>query len=236
MDRSDALMEQNDSLLRKLKGKLIVSCQALDDEPLHGSLIMGRMALAAKMGGAGGIRANTYEDIVEIRRQVDLPIIGIVKKVYGDSEIYITPTLMEINELLRSPAEIIAMDATKRRRPGDAPLSELIMAVKKAGHLVMADISDYEEGIRAKELGFDMVSTTMSGYTSYTKHGDHPDFRLMRALSENLDIPVIAEGNIKTPAQLTHAFQCGVTFAIIGGAITRPQLITRDFVQAIPQL
>ena len=84
--------------VENLKGKLIVSCQALPDEPLHSSFIMGRMALAAKQGGASGIRANTKEDIKEIRSQVDLPVIGIVKRDYDDSDIYITPTMKEIEE------------------------------------------------------------------------------------------------------------------------------------------
>ena len=83
--------------IKNLKGKLIVSCQALPEEPLHSSFIMGRMALAAKVGGASGIRANTKEDIKEIQTQVELPIIGIVKRDYGDSEIYITPTMKEVD-------------------------------------------------------------------------------------------------------------------------------------------
>jgi N-acylglucosamine-6-phosphate 2-epimerase len=162
-------MNRNNELLSGLKGKLVVSCQALENEPLHGSEIMGKMALAAKIGGAAGIRANTPADIKEIRKQVDLPIIGIIKKQYLDSEIYITPTMTEVLALLDSPADIIAMDATKRKRPNNASLSEMVAAVKKAGRLAMADISTYEEGIAAKEIGFDLVSTTLSGYTSYTE-------------------------------------------------------------------
>ena len=102
--------------LEKLRGKLIVSCQALDDEPLHSSFIMGKMALAAKIGGASGIRAQSVEDIKEIQKQVDLPIIGIIKKNYPDSEVYITPTKKEIEELIDSKCEIIALDATNRNK------------------------------------------------------------------------------------------------------------------------
>ena len=110
--------------VENLKGKLIVSCQALPDEPLHSSFIMGRMALAAKQGGASGIRANTKEDIKEIRSQVDLPVIGIVKRDYDDSDIYITPTMKEIEELMEVKPEIIAMDATISKRPGGKTLDE----------------------------------------------------------------------------------------------------------------
>ena len=108
--------------IESLKGKLIVSCQALPHEPLHSSFIMGRMALAAKEGGAAGIRANTKEDIREIQTQVDLPIIGIVKRDYEESDIYITPTMKEIRELMEVKPEIIAMDATASLRPGDTTL------------------------------------------------------------------------------------------------------------------
>ena len=109
-------------MLEQIKGKLVVSCQALPDEPLHSSEIMGRMALAAKQGGAAGIRAQSKEDILEIQKQVDLPIIGIVKRHYDDSEIYITPTKKEIDELLETRCEIIALDATLRKRPNDERL------------------------------------------------------------------------------------------------------------------
>ena len=116
--------------VENLKGKLIVSCQALSNEPLHSSFIMGRMALAAKQGGASGIRANTKEDIKEIQSQVDLPIIGIVKRDYDDSDIYITPTMKEIEELMEVKPEIIAMDATISKRPGGKTLDEFFKEVK----------------------------------------------------------------------------------------------------------
>ena len=86
--------------IEKLRGKLVVSCQALPHEPLHSSFIMGRMARAAKEGGAVGIRANTREDIREIQAQVDLPVIGIVKRDYEGCDVYITPTLREVEELM----------------------------------------------------------------------------------------------------------------------------------------
>ena len=223
----------NQNLLEALKGKLIVSCQALSDEPLHSSLIMGRMAYAAKVGGASGIRANTIEDIAEIKKNVDLPVIGIIKIDYSDSEIYITPTMKEINKLIQSPAEIIAMDATKRKRPGNADLGEMVKAVKRSGKFAMADISNYEEGVQAEKLGFDLVSTTLSGYTSYTPPRETPDFELIRKLSSSLHIPVVAEGHIATPHQMLECFSCGAYFTVIGSAITRPQLITRFFVDAL---
>ena len=93
-------------MLEKIKGGLVVSCQALPDEPLHSSFIMGRMALAAKQGGAVGIRAQSKEDIMEIKKTVDLPVIGIVKRNYPDSDIYITPTKKPIFSALTHSSKV----------------------------------------------------------------------------------------------------------------------------------
>src|SRR5690554_2000789 len=119
------------TILNKLKGGLIVSCQALEDEPLHSSYIMSRMAVAAMMGGASGIRSNSVEDIIEIKKAVDLPIIGIIKKEYPDSNVYITPTIKEIDALILSGCEIIALDATKRLRPGGISLDVFFKEIRK---------------------------------------------------------------------------------------------------------
>ena len=160
-----------------LKSKLIVSCQALPDEPLHSSFIMGRMALAAKEGGAAGIRANTKEDIAEIQSQVDLPIIGIVKRDYEDSKVYITPTMKEIDELMEVNPEIIAIDATCDLRPGKKTLDEFFKEIKDKypEQLLMADCSTVEEALHADELGFDFIGTTMVGYTCLLYTSDAAD-------------------------------------------------------------
>ena len=100
-------------ILEKIRGKLIVSCQALPDEPLHSSFIMSRMALAAQMSGAVGIRANSPEDISEIRKTVDLPIIGLYKVDYPDSEIYITPTMREVDALMAVRPDVMRHRRTK---------------------------------------------------------------------------------------------------------------------------
>jgi N-acylglucosamine-6-phosphate 2-epimerase len=225
-------MEKQD-IFNAIKGGLIVSCQALEDEPLHSSMIMGRMALAANMGGASGIRANTVSDINEIRKNVDLPIIGIIKQEYEDSDIYITPTLKEVRELIDSAADIIAFDATSRKRPGDSSVQEIIKAIKAAGKLAMADISTFEEGIAAVEYGCDIVSTTMSGYTPYSPNIAEPDYELIHRLSSKLSTPIVAEGKIFSSEQLISCFKNGAFSAVVGAAITRPQVITKSFVEAL---
>ncbi len=218
-----------------LKGGLIVSCQGLENEPMHSSFIMGRFALAAKQGGAVGIRANTAEDITEIKKNVDLPVIGIVKRDYEGSEVYITPTLKEIEELLSCGAEIIALDATDRLRPNGVTLAEFAKEVRKIAPdaLLMADTSCYEEMLAADELGFDFIGTTMRGYTQKTRGIKIPDFDLIKKASHTLKARVIAEGGISTPAELKLALDSGAFCAVVGGAITRPQNITAGFVNAI---
>lgn len=220
---------------KALKGGLIVSCQGLENEPMHSSFIMGRFALAAKQGGAVGIRANTAEDITEIKKNVDLPVIGIVKRDYDGSEVYITPTLKEIEELSGCGAEIIALDATDRLRPNGVTLAEFVKEVRKIAPdaLLMADTSCYEEMLAADELGFDFIGTTMRGYTQKTKGIKIPDFDLIKKASQTLKAHVIAEGGISTPAELKLALDSGAFCAVVGGAITRPQNITAGFVNAI---
>lgn len=227
-------------LMKSLKQGLIVSCQALEDEPLHSSFIMGRMAVAAELGGAVGIRANTAEDIKEIKSQVDLPVIGIVKRNYGECPVFITPTLQEIDELVQVGSEIIALDATMRERPDGLGLEEVVAEIKRKypNQLLMADVSTLEEGLIAEQLGFDMVSTTLIGYTEYTKgHQVYADdFALVKDFVKELKVPVIAEGNIITPEAARRCLEIGVHCVVVGGAITRPQLITQRFVQEIEKV
>jgi len=220
-------------MLNQIKGKLIVSCQALPEEPLHSSFIMGRMALAAKQGGASGIRAQSVEDINEIMSVVDLPVIGIIKRNYDDSSIYITPTKKEVNELLQTKCQMIAIDATNRKRPNDETIQELLDLIHQGGRLAMADISTYEEAVNAEKLGFDVISTTLCGYTSYSTNYEGPNLELIGQLVQDLHIPVIAEGKINNPEDLKAVLDAGAYSAVVGGAITRPQLITKKFVSIL---
>jgi N-acylglucosamine-6-phosphate 2-epimerase len=221
------------SFLADVQGKLIVSCQALPDEPLHSSFIMGRMALAAKEGGAVAIRAQSSDDIREIQKVTGLPVIGLVKRNYEDSPIYITPTMAEVEDLLTTDCEMIALDMTDRPRPQGEKLPDLLARIHEGGRLVLADISTYEEGMAAAKLGADAISTTLSGYTPYSPQLSGPDVELVMALSRDLDIPVFAEGRINEPADIQRVMAAGAYAPIVGSAITRPQLITAKFAQAL---
>ena len=223
--------------VESLKGKLIVSCQALPHEPLHSSFIMGRMALAAKEGGAYGIRANTKEDIAEIQTQVDLPVIGIVKRDYEDSKVYITPTMKEINELMEVKPDIIALDATHSLRPGGRTLDEFYREIRKSypEQLLMADCSTVEEALHADQLGFDFIGTTLVGYTDQSRDLkiESNDFEIIRQIVAKVKHRVIAEGNINTPEKAKRVIELGAFSVVVGSIITRPQLITKSFAQAL---
>ncbi len=226
-----------DDMIVRLSKQLIVSCQALEDEPMHGSQIMAKMATAACLGGAGGIRANTVEDIRAIQQVTDVPIIGIIKKIYPDSDVYITPTMKEVDALVDAGVEIIAMDATKRLRPGGVRLEDFFAQVRKRHpkQHFMADTARFEEGLLAQQLGFDFVGTTLSGYTPETKGRKLPDIDLMRRYVQELSVPIIAEGGITSPQQLQEVVNTGVLAAVVGSAITRPLFITQMYVEALSQ-
>ncbi|HHO0998689.1 TPA: N-acetylmannosamine-6-phosphate 2-epimerase [Staphylococcus aureus] len=215
---------------------LIVSCQALPDEPLHSSFIMSKMALAAYEGGAVGIRANTKEDILAIKETVDLPVIGIVKRDYDHSDVFITATSKEVDELIESQCEVIALDATLQQRPKET-LDELVTYIRSHAPNVeiMADIATVEEAKNAARLGFDYIGTTLYGYTSYTQ-GQllyQNDFQFLKDVLQSVDAKVIAEGNVITPDMYKRVMDLGVHCSVVGGAITRPKEITKRFVQVM---
>lgn len=218
--------------LTQIKHRLIVSCQALPDEPLYSDFIMSRLALAAAQGGAAAIRANSVVDINAIQKTVSLPVFGIIKRDYPDSAIYITATMNEVKELLEgTTAEVIALDATARPRPNGEAIQPMIDVIHAAGRLAMADISNLAEGIAADKRGFDLISTTMSGYTPYTPERDSPDLELVAQLSRAVETPVIMEGHTWLPEDVAAAFEAGAYSAVVGGAITRPKQITAHYVE-----
>ncbi|WP_353798351.1 N-acetylmannosamine-6-phosphate 2-epimerase [Enterobacter cloacae] len=225
------------TVLDTLKGKLVVSCQALENEPLHSPFIMSRMALAARQGGAAAIRANSVVDIEAIKEQVTLPVIGIIKREYPDSEVFITATMKEVDELMTVSPAIIALDATDRARPGGESLATLVTRIRTRypSVLLMADIATVDEAVTAQALGFDCVGTTLYGYTAQTAGHALPDddCQFLKAVLAALTVPVVAEGNVDTPERAARCLALGAHMVVVGGAITRPQQITERFMAAI---
>ncbi len=226
-------------MLQNLKNKIIISSQAMPDEPLYQEEAMTAMIKSVVAGGAGGLRLAGERDIKNAKKLFpNLPVIGITKpnkipENYLDV-VYITPNISDAKKIIEAGADIVAFDGTKRERPNGETLEDLIKYIKSQGKLAMADIATYEEAQNAINLGADIVSTTLSGYTQQTKSKpDTPDFELTRRLSKDFDTPVIVEGKIWTPEDVKEAFNSGAFCVVIGSAVTRPQLIVKRFVEKI---
>jgi N-acylglucosamine-6-phosphate 2-epimerase len=221
-------------LLLPLRNSLIVSCQARDNEPLNDPYILAEMAKAAVLGGAKGIRANKPANIRAIRRAVDVPIFGIFKQDYPDSPIYITPTLAEASAIVEAGCNILTVQATNQPRPNGEILADYLATLKRHFNLpIMADVSTLGEGVTAAELGADLIATTMSGYTSYSRQLPGPDLQLIQELSSAVSVPIIAEGRISTPHEARLALDMGAYAVVVGSMITRPQHITAYFIQGM---
>ena len=221
------------NLLKKLNKEIIISVQAMPDEPLYKEECMTAMMQSVINGGAKALRLAGARDIKNAKKLFNVPVIGLTKPDKLPENwmevVYITPSLKEVQELIEADADIIATDATLRVRPKES-IEEILNSIKAAGKLAMADISTFEEGIKARGLGFDIISTTLSGYTSYSnKNIEGPDFELLKNLVNELDCPVILEGRIWTPDDVNKAFELGAFGVVIGSAVTRPQLITKRF-------
>lgn len=223
-------------VIERLKNKVVVSVQAMPSEPLYLEKCMAAMMKSVVKGGAGGLRVAGVRDVRNAKTLFDIPVIGITKPDVIPANykeiVYITPTLDDVISLVDAGADIIAFDGTQRPRPNKAVLGDMIKYIHINKRIAMADISTYEEGIEAAKLGADILSTTLAGYTLESKDSPQgPDFSLLEKLAKDVDIPVVLEGRIWEPEDVDKAFELGAHCVVIGSAITRPQLITKRFVQ-----
>jgi len=221
---------------RVLQRGLIVSCQADDSSVLNRPEIISAMAQAAQRQGAVGVRINGVRNIKAARRKVSIPIIGLEKLRLAGSAVYITPTFESVRRVQRAGADIIALDATSRRRPGSQYLEEIIREAKgRFGAVIMADVATLDEASRAAELGADLVATTLYGYTSSTRSRKEPAFDLVRDASCHLSIPVVLEGHVRKPEEVSKAFDCGAYAVVVGKAITDIEWLVGRFAAAVPK-
>ncbi len=223
-------------LIEKLKGKIVVSSQAMPGEPLYDESCMEAMMASVVNGGAGGLRVAGYRDVRNAKK-FGLPVIGLTKPDRLPDNwreiVYITPGLDEVQGLIEAGADIIAFDGTSRPR-NNCTLREMIDVIHNSSRFAMADISTLEEGVNCANLGADLISTTLAGYTMESgEPSDRPDFELLKSLVNNINKPVILEGRIWSPDEAKKAFELGAHCVVIGSAITRPQLITKRFVEGI---
>ena len=221
-------------ILAQIKNKVIVSVQAMPSEPLYKEDCMVTMMQSVVKGGAAALRVAGVRDVINAKKLFKIPVIGITKPEVIPPNwreiVYITPTIKDAKDLIQAGADVIAFDGTSRPR-GENNLTQLIRFIKINKKIAMADVSTLQEGVAARILGADIVSTTLSGYTLESPEvSDQPDFGLLEKLVEAVDCPVILEGRIWTPEQVDKAFSIGAHAVVIGSAITRPQLITKRFV------
>lgn len=229
--------------LRRLAGRLIVSCQASHGEPLCAPEHIKALALSALNGGAAGLRLEGPENIRTVRAACDVPIIGLTKSpLVRDEErlnrIYITATMDEAKAIAEAGADIVAIDATDRQRPDSLSTADFISRIHdELDRPVWADVATLDQGLSAAAYGADVISTTLSGYTAetYVKPDENgPDFKLLAELCRQTSAPVVLEGRVWHPDEVKQAFSLGAFAVVVGSAITRPQLVTGRFVKACP--
>lgn len=220
-------------IIEKLKNQIIVSVQAMPEEPLYKEDCINAMMQSVITGGAGGLRVAGARDVKNAKKMFDVPVIGLTKPEKLPENwmevVYITPTMKEVDELIEAGADVIAFDGTSR--PRECSIESMVEKIKLSNRLSMADIATIDEGLNCEKLGVDILSTTLSGYTLESKtSSNEPDFELLEQLVKSTKLPVILEGRIWEPEQVKKAFDLGAHCVVIGSAITRPQLITKRFI------
>jgi N-acylglucosamine-6-phosphate 2-epimerase len=222
------------SPLSLLKHGLIVSCQAPVESPLHNPVVIAAMAEAAVNQGAVGVRIDTPAHVEMVRSRLEHPIIGLWKRVIPGYSVYITPQFHHAEAVASAGADIIAIDATQRARPGEESLSRLIQQIhERLGKPVMADVDTLENALRAESAGADCVGTTLFGYTESTHSETPPGFNLLTAMVNRCQIPVICEGGIATAAEAKQALDLGAYAAVVGTAITGVDILVKRYVEAL---
>jgi N-acylglucosamine-6-phosphate 2-epimerase len=219
--------------LEDLRGGLVVSVQASAGSPLADTSHIVAMARAAEMGGAAGVRVEGAANVAAVREAVELPVIGLRKRRLAGSDVYITPSLEDAHEITAAGADVVAVDATLRPRPGGVAADRFLgRLVRELTRPVLADVDSFEAGVAARAAGAAAVATTLSGYMDGGPAPAEPDLELVAALAAELDCPVLAEGRYATPEQARAALDAGAFAVVVGTAITDPLALTRAFAAA----
>ncbi|MEI2578389.1 N-acetylmannosamine-6-phosphate 2-epimerase [Scytonema sp. PRP1] len=223
----------NDSLIQALHHGLIVSCQAPVESPLHEPTVIAAMAQAAVNNGAVGVRIDTPAHIVAVKEKVKVPIIGLWKQVVSGYDVYITPQFYHAAAVAKAGADIIAIDATTRNRPGGETVADIIARIHQLGKTVMADVDTIEAAKAAVAAGADIVGTTLFGYTASTKHLSPPGWELLTQIVQQLNVPAICEGGISSPQMARRAIDLGADAVVVGTAITGIDHLVKGYVKEL---
>lgn len=222
------------SPIQALSRGLIVSCQAPVDSPLHEPSVIAATARAAINQGAVGVRIDTPGHVMAVRQRCSEPIIGLWKQQIPNSEVYITPQFHHAAAIAQAGADIIAIDATPRNRPGNETVTAIIQQIhQELGKFVMADVDTIEAAIAAVASGADIVGTTLYGYTAQTRNQSPPGFDLLTQMVKNLNVPTICEGGITSPEMARHALDLGAYAVVVGTAITGIDIKVKAYQQAL---
>lgn len=225
-------------IIKRLKGNLIVSCQAEGDSPFNSPEVVTMFAKAAIMGGAAAIRSEGIAKTKMIIEQTNVPVIGLVKSKFEDGSVRITGTFKDVEDLISIGTHIIAIDGTFRLRENFSGPDFIRQIKTKFNCLVMADIAKEDEAVACEEAGADLISTTLNGYTPETisDKTKEPNFDLVNQLVNKVKTPVVAEGRINSPEAAKRMIELGAFAVVVGTAITRPQVVTSWYVDAIKNL
>ena len=219
------------NILKKLKNKIIVSCQPNEGGPQDKTNIVVSMAKTAILGGCGGVRIEGEKNINAVKKNISIPVIGIIKNDLANYKVRITPLLKDVDKIINSGADIIAYDATNRKRPFST--EEIIFKIKKANRLAMADCSNVDDAKNAILEGADIIGTTLAGYVGkQVKDTDKPNIKLVKEFAK-LNCFIMAEGRYNSPDLARKAILAGADAVTIGSAITRIDNITNWFVKKI---
>jgi len=222
----------NGAALDRLRNGLIVSCQAAPGSPLANRGLMSYMAEAAEAGGAVAIRAEGLQDITAIKKAVSIPVVGLIKLKSEATPVVITPLLEHVYQLLEAGVDLIAVDATLRKRIDGVLGNDFVSQAKAVGAQVVADIDNLESAIAAEKSGAIAVFTTLSGYTNGPVP-EQPDLDLIKSCVNHCAVPVVAEGRYNSPELVSQAFQAGAWSVCVGSAITDPWLSTKRFIKGM---
>lgn len=226
-------------ILNKIKNNLIVSCQAVDNEPLNNTTAITLITKDCIEGGAKVLRLSQYDHIKSIKNLVantNIPIIGSIKQQYNNSQVFITPTLKEVDQLIELDVDCIAIDATNRKRPNES-LEEIVKycKLKAPNKLIMAECAILEDVIRAEKLDFDLIGTSLRGNTDNSKgfSSIENNYHFIRECLDYVKKPIIAQGGIWQPFQVKDLLDLGCFAVVVGSAITKPKEITKHFLKAL---